>query len=45
MEFGIDKCSYINVDRGKKKSLGVNLCLTDLQISEHGNGECYKCLG
>ena len=45
LEFGTDKCSYINIERGKKKSLGVNLCLNDLQISELENGECYKYLG
>ena len=45
MEFGIDKCSYINIERGKKKSLSVNLCLDDLQISKLENGECYKYLG
>ena len=33
LEFGIDKCSYINIERGMK-SLGVNLCLNDLEISE-----------
>ena len=45
MEFGIDKCSYINIERGKKKSLGVNLCLNDFKISELENGKCYKYLG
>ena len=44
LEFGIDKCSYINIERGMK-SLGVNLCLNDLEISELENGECYKYLG
>ena len=29
MEFGIEKCSYINIEGGKKKSLGENLCLND----------------
>ena len=33
------------IERGKKKSLGVNLCLNDLQISELQNGKCYKYLG
>ena len=36
--FGIDKCSYINIERGKKISLGMNLCLNDFQISELENG-------
>ena len=45
MEFGIDKCSYINIEREKKKSLGVSLRLNDLQIGELENGECYKYLG
>ena len=45
MELEIDKCSYISIERGKKKSLGVNLCLNDLQISELKNGECNKYLG
>ena len=44
LEFGIDKCSYINIERGTK-SLGVNLSLNDVEISEIENGECYKYLG
>ena len=45
MEFEMNKCSYINIERRKKKSLGVNLCLQDLQISKLESGECYKYLG
>ena len=52
MEFGIDKCSYINIERKniettstQKKSLSVNLCLNDFKISELENGKCYKYLG
>ena len=45
MEFGIDKCSYISIERGMKKSLGVNLCLNDFQISKLEHSECYKYLG
>ena len=41
----MDKCSYINIERRKKKLLAVNLCLQDLQISKLGSGECYKYLG
>ena len=41
LEFGIDKCSYINIERGTK-SLGVNLSLNHLEISEIENSECYK---
>ena len=44
LEFGIDKFSYINIERGSK-SLGVNLSLNDVEISEIENGECYKYLG
>ena len=32
IEFGIEKCSYINIEGIKKKSLGVNLCLTILKL-------------
>ena len=39
MEFRTDKCSYINIEREKKKSLGVNLCLNDFKTSELENGE------
>ena len=45
MEFQTDKCSHINTEGRKKKLLGVNLCLNDLQIPELENGECYKYLG
>ena len=45
MEFGKDKCAYIFIEKGKKKSLGAKLTVNEMELNELENGELYKYLG
>lgn len=45
MEFGEDKCGYINVEHGKRKSLGHSIKINNVTIKELKAGETYKYLG
>ena len=44
MQFGCDKCAYLNIERGNQKSLGQFLTLDETKLAELTEGECYKCL-
>ena len=45
MELGNDKCAYINIERGKRVSLGKNFGINDMDLNELECGEKYKYLG
>ena len=45
MTFGADKCAYMYIERGQKKSLGDNITLNGLEISELKDNDSYKYLG
>ena len=45
MKFGLDKCAYIYIERGKRKSLGTKLTIHNIDITELESGETYKYLG
>ena len=45
MKFGMDKCAYINIERGHRKSLGKSIVLNGIDIRELQEGETYKYLG
>ena len=45
MTFGEDKCGYIYIERGKKKSLGEAIVMNGVTIKELKEGEVYKYLG
>ena len=45
MQFGRDKCAYLNIERGSQKSLGKFLTLDETKLAELTEGECYKYLG
>ena len=45
MQFGSDKCAYLNIERGNQKSLGKFLNLDKTKLTELTEGECYKYLG
>ena len=45
MQFGSDKCAYVNIERGKKKSLDINIEVNGLELNELEDEECYKYLG
>ena len=45
MEFGADKCAYLRIQKGERKSLGSTIEINGLQLSELKEGESYKYLG
>ena len=45
MKFGLDKCAYIYIERGKWKSLGTKLTINNNEITEFESGDTYKYLG
>ena len=45
MSFGVDKCAYINIERGKKVTLGETFSINNLELHELQDGENYTYLG
>ena len=45
MQFGVEKCAYIYIERGKRKSLGETISIHDDPIKELKEDETYKYLG
>ena len=45
MTFGQTKCTYIYIERGKRKSLGSNIEINGLSVRELEDGEQYTYLG
>ena len=45
MTFGVDKCAYINIEHGKRKSLGRDIYMNGVRIKELEEEETYKYLG
>ena len=45
MEFGKDKCAYVYIEKGKKKSLGEKFAVKEMELNELEDGEQYKYLG
>ena len=45
MTFGEDKCAYICIDRGKRKSLGKSIEINGVTIKELQEDEPYRYLG
>ena len=45
MKFGADKCSYINIERGKRKMIGEIVERNGLQLVEIEEENFYKYLG
>ena len=45
MTFGLAKCAHINIERGKRKSLGKKIDINGIEISELEEGDMYKYLG
>ena len=42
MQFGRNKCAYLNIGRGNQKSLRKFLTLDETKQAELTEGECYK---
>ena len=45
MRFGVDKCAYMYIEHGKRKSTGTELEMDGLKISELQDTDSYKYLG
>ena len=45
MTFGEDKCGYIYIERGQRKSVGESMVSNGVTIKELKEGELYKYLG
>ena len=45
MKFGEDKCGYIYIERGKRRSLGGSMEINGVTNREREEGELYKYLG
>ena len=45
MQFGVDKCAYMYIERGKRKSLGEMININGVKIKELEEGDTYKYLG
>ena len=45
MKFGLDKCAYISIERGKRKSVVTKLTVNNIEIIELESGDTYKYLG
>ena len=45
LQFGLDKCAYIYIERGKRTSLGTKLTINNIEITELESGDTYKCFG
>ena len=45
MEFGEDKCGYVYIEKGKRKSQGKAITMNGINIKELEEGASYKYLG
>ena len=45
MRFGVDKCAYLYMEKGKNKTIGPELEMNGLQITELDDDKTYKYLG
>ena len=45
MQFGADKCAYLNIEKGQKRQLNTTIEKNGLRIQELKNDESYKYLG
>ena len=45
MQFGSDKCAHIYIERGKQVPLGWKFSISNIELNQLQNGDCYKYLG
>ena len=45
MEFGADKCAYLNIEKGQRTPLTETITLNGLELKELEDGDSYKYLG
>ena len=44
MKFGLNRCAYIYIERGKRKSIGTKLTMNNIEITNCELGDTYKDL-
>ena len=45
MTFGTDKCAYLYIERGQRKTLGDTINVNGLELTELIENDSYKYLG
>ena len=45
MQFGLEKCAYVYIERGKRKQLWENITVNNIAIKELKQDDIYKYLG
>ena len=45
MQFGVDNCAYIYIERGKRKSLGETININGVEIKELEESDMCRHLG
>ena len=45
MEFGADKCAYLNIEKGQRTPLNETISMNGLDLKELEDGDSYKYLG
>ena len=45
MSFGLNKCAYVYIERGKRKSMGEKIVINRVETSELEEGKLYNYLG
>ena len=45
MQFGADKCAYLNIERGQRVQLNRKIEMNGLELTELEDGDSYKYLG
>ena len=45
MQFGLEKCAYVYIERRKRKQLGENITVNNIAIGELKQDDTYKYLG
>ena len=45
MQFGLEKCAYVYIERGKRNQLGENITVNNIAIEELKQDDTYKYLG
>jgi hypothetical protein len=45
MEFGADKCAYLNIEKGQRTPLTETISMNGLELQELEDGDSYKYLG
>ena len=45
MQFGQEKCAYLNIEKGKRKQIGLTIEINNLKLRELDDNDTYRYLG